>query len=356
MGPVLANIIMTELEQNVIKKLIDDGTIKFYGRYVDDTLLVVKPSDVAKVHKLINKFDKSIQFTIDKFENEIPHFLDLEISPDGLSIFRKDTNTGQYTNFNSYEAWKFKTAWIRSLVNRAKRICSDGKLKQELSKIRKFASWNSFPCKISNTIIKSTLERVDRPHENNQEPNENETVIWFKLPYFGDQSKQLVHSLERKLKRCIRPDKKLRFKTTFSTTKVNFFTNNKDKTPTQYKSNVVYRFTCPGCASSYIGKTERNLQERCEEHATKKDSAIFNHIVECNELDYLRTMMLFDINDVSRGDKRSYCINRVANNTQVLDCANNWSILLIKEALYIKRHKPVLNNGLKASRELYLFS
>ena len=38
LGPVLANIIMTELEQMVIDKFISDGVIKFCVRYVDDTL------------------------------------------------------------------------------------------------------------------------------------------------------------------------------------------------------------------------------------------------------------------------------------------------------------------------------
>ena len=304
----------------------------------------------------MNAFDKNIQFTVDNFDQEIPHFLDLEISPDGLSIFRKDTNTGQYSNFNSYEDWKFRTAWIRSLVNRAKRICSDCKLKQELSKIRKFAAWNSFPCKISNSIIKTTLDKVDRPRLETNEVNENETVIWLKLPYFGDKSKQMTRSLENKLKRCTRPDKSLRFKTSFSTTKINFFTNNKDKTPDEYKANVVYRFCCPGCSAAYIGKTERNLQERCVEHATKKDSAIYDHLRECTQLNYLRTMLLFDIENITRGDKRLYYINLVKDNTTIIDSANNWSILLIKEALYIKRHTPILNSGLKASRELYLFS
>ena len=66
--------------------------------------------------------------------------------------------------------------------------------------------------------------------------------------------------------------------------------------------------------------------------------------------------MLFDIDDVSRGDKRLYCINLVEDNTEIIDNANNWSILLIKEALHIKRLKPLHNSGLKASRELFLFS
>ena len=41
LGPLLANIIMTELERKVIKQFIDDKTLMFYGRYVDDTLVVI---------------------------------------------------------------------------------------------------------------------------------------------------------------------------------------------------------------------------------------------------------------------------------------------------------------------------
>ena len=41
LGPLLANIIMVELEAKVIRPLIDDGTIKFYTRFVDDTLLLI---------------------------------------------------------------------------------------------------------------------------------------------------------------------------------------------------------------------------------------------------------------------------------------------------------------------------
>ena len=42
LGPVLANIIMTELDNVLIKDLLDTGTIAFYARYVDDTLVLVK--------------------------------------------------------------------------------------------------------------------------------------------------------------------------------------------------------------------------------------------------------------------------------------------------------------------------
>ena len=42
LGPMPANIIMTEYEKVLVDKLIEDGIIKFYIRHVEDTLLVIK--------------------------------------------------------------------------------------------------------------------------------------------------------------------------------------------------------------------------------------------------------------------------------------------------------------------------
>ena len=42
LGPALANIIMTEREKVTFDNLVKEGTIKFYIRYVDDILLLVK--------------------------------------------------------------------------------------------------------------------------------------------------------------------------------------------------------------------------------------------------------------------------------------------------------------------------
>ena len=81
LGPVLANIIMTECEKVIVANLVKEGTRKFYVRYVDDTLLLVKRQYIDKVLQAFNGFDKNLKFTIDKFENETPHFLDLEICP-----------------------------------------------------------------------------------------------------------------------------------------------------------------------------------------------------------------------------------------------------------------------------------
>ena len=43
LGPTVANIIMTEFEEMIIKVLISSGVIKFYKRNVDDTFTLTKP-------------------------------------------------------------------------------------------------------------------------------------------------------------------------------------------------------------------------------------------------------------------------------------------------------------------------
>ena len=43
LAPVLANIILTQFEKEIVQGLIQCGTIKFYRRYVDDTLVLIKP-------------------------------------------------------------------------------------------------------------------------------------------------------------------------------------------------------------------------------------------------------------------------------------------------------------------------
>ena len=63
---------------------------------------VVKPQDVVRIDKLLNGFDKNLTFTVDLFENEVSHFIDLEMSPDRILIYWKDTNTGLYMNNTSF--------------------------------------------------------------------------------------------------------------------------------------------------------------------------------------------------------------------------------------------------------------
>ena len=93
-----------------------------------------------------------MRFTVGMFQNEVPHFLVFELSPDGITIFRKGTNTCLYINFTSFVPWTYCTSWIRSLVSRASRPSLTDKLSFEINIIKRFASWNDFPKSVVNSI------------------------------------------------------------------------------------------------------------------------------------------------------------------------------------------------------------
>ena len=104
LAPVLPNIILTGFEKVVVTPLMKSRVLKFYCRYVDDTLVLVKEDQVDKILKAFNVFHNNLWFTVDKFENENVHFLDLKIMNNGeINIYVKDTNSGLYMNYNCYE-------------------------------------------------------------------------------------------------------------------------------------------------------------------------------------------------------------------------------------------------------------
>ena len=193
------------------------------------------------------------------------------------------------------------------------------------------------------------MTRFRQYHEtknDTEEITENNTTtptLWFEMPY-RSKREQLLRGLTKKLKRYLTISN-VRIVTRTTTTKLNMFTNVKDKTSKENKCNVVYEFTCQKCSKSYIGKTERTLLERAKEHAYKdNDSAVNKHLQTC-----------YDPEDLNKKTNEEL-VDLVLNNTKIIDSANNWNLLLYKEALHIKRRECALNKGLKASKEWQLFS
>jgi len=124
LGPTLANVIMTELEKVIVDELVASGMIKFYIRYVDDTLLLTKPESVDEILRKFNSFDKNLQFTIDRFPDGNVHFLDISVVKTLTDLFYKTTHTAQYCHFSSQTPWRLRTAWVKALYHRAVKICS----------------------------------------------------------------------------------------------------------------------------------------------------------------------------------------------------------------------------------------
>ena len=179
---------MTEHEKVIIEPLINDGTIAFYTRYVDDTLVLIKPENIEKVLEKVNSFHPKLNFTVDKFSDGDVHFLDLRITEDiNIDVYRKDTFTGQYSHFDSFEPWYYKIAWARSIYSRCRKLCSTPEaFRQQVRILTSYLSWNGFPRHVSNSLIRK-FKMSNEPRDSNiPTPEEtNEITIWFKLPYMG---------------------------------------------------------------------------------------------------------------------------------------------------------------------------
>ena len=349
LGPVLANIIMTEMERCVVDELIDRGKVKFYSRYVDDTLLLVKPEDVDEILHKFNSFHKNLEFTVDRFDGCIPHFLDLEIHPDGLSIYRKETHTAQFVHYDSFIKWNNKVAWICSLTSRAIRLCSTNKLKDELANIKRFASYNGFPRWITNKLVRESTN----PHPRRVNDDEDTHDIYMFLPYAGKEAESIVLRCKKRLSRLFRKDLKIKFRVHLQSKKLSFLTSNKDRTPMLSSSCVVYHYECPGCMKSYIGKTESTLFNRTKEHGwSDKKSAVFKHFEQCSA--WKEIVDLFQI-DGEEVDSMQFQINSVRENTKIIRKTDNWLKLAFLESLAIKEYKPELNKGIRSCKELALF-
>ena len=209
LGPVLANVIMTELEKKVVKPLIDYGTIPFYIRFVDDTLLLIKPADLEKILLKFNKFDKkNLKFTCDEFEDGHVHFLDISINKTETDVYYKPTHTGQYTNFSSQTPWALKTVWIKNLLNRSYKICSSPvQFNRQISKIKTFMSWNDYPRHIAQSFVRRFKKNlsVPKPQTEKTEISDNEK-LYIKVPYLGNRGDRLVKDLVKKLRRYLKPN------------------------------------------------------------------------------------------------------------------------------------------------------
>ena len=152
---------MTEMEKTIIKKFIDDKVLLFYGRYVDNALVLIRREHLRLVQDALNNFDKNLNFTVDTFDNVVPHFLDTEIHPNCLSTYCKDTNTGQYTHCNSYFPWRYKTSSIFFLVHQAVNIYDKYRLHAELTGIKDLIAWSGFPKRIGDAIINNKLKDLN---------------------------------------------------------------------------------------------------------------------------------------------------------------------------------------------------
>ena len=53
------------------------------------------------------------------------------------------------------------------------------------------------------------------------------------------------------------------------------------------KANVIYKVTCPGCNEDYVGKTDRKLVTRINEHVFREDQPMYQHLSKCEHFAHI---------------------------------------------------------------------
>ena len=143
LGPVLADIFMTELEKTLLPGIYIHY-IKFWRRYVDDTISYVKIGSIKHVLCLLNSFYENIQFTFESEGKGTLPFLDVLSCRNGreltTTVYRKKTNNDIYLNWNAFAPVSWKRGTLRTLVQRAYLVC----LKEDLFKRRTYPSRKGF--------------------------------------------------------------------------------------------------------------------------------------------------------------------------------------------------------------------
>jgi hypothetical protein len=87
----------------------------------------------------------------------------------------------------------------------------------------------------------------------------------------------------------------------------------------------VYKFSCLGCSSFYIGKTDRCLYTRIKEQAKSDKSEIFNHVHNCDEFEFISTLLNFPANLLDCNYSTSL-VDLIYSNCKVIDRLNDPSL------------------------------
>jgi hypothetical protein len=350
LGPLFANVFMTNFERSHSAKLKELG-VNLWLRYVDDIFATLDDKGKAeKVLLYLNQQHPNIKFTVEHENDAKLPFLDTTVYR-GLrayntTLYRKKTFTGVYLNWTSLTSKRYKIGLIYCLLDRIWKICSEtSERENEISKLKTILAKNDYPDHVIDREINkfvanrskatppSTDEQPPQPNKPPQPPEQQQPPIdtqpptrFIVLPYvshkaegFAKRLKGLVNTYYPKV------DFNVAFKTPNEIGKFFPFKDNIKKT--ESRSLVVYRIKCANCDASYIGKTERILIHRLNEHRKSNNSACFQHEHE------------------NRGHKMAF------ERVEILDTADSNYKLELKELLHIIHHKPTLNRQLNSQSQ-----
>ena len=212
LGPILANVLMVELENTLIPRLHQH--IKIWRRYVDDTFAYVKNESIDYVLTTLNSFHPNIGFTYEKENNSQLPFLNVLFIRNGThldtAVYRKDTHNDLYLHWDAFAPVSWKRGTLRTLINRAYLICSNKELLQkELVNLRSvYLKKSGYPL----STIKQLMQEIEESPKQKEvtqvsmmdQPNPQEQKVHsLLLPFAGSKGTILVKNLNKTLKNVL---------------------------------------------------------------------------------------------------------------------------------------------------------
>ncbi|BHF68719.1 hypothetical protein SprV_0301175800 [Sparganum proliferum] len=268
---LIAEAVLQRLEQQVFSSYPP----KFWARYVDDTFVVIKRSEVKAFKALLNSIFPDIQFTMEEEVNNQLPFLDVQITrlTDGkirTTVYRKATNTRRILHFRSNHPVGHKRSCVRTLFQRVQTHCSDDSgRKEEMNYLQALFKANGYP----KSFIRNCLKKPHFERSSGEKPK-----FWLSIPYVKNVSEATARILKPfGIGVAHKPECTIRQQ----------IMKPKDPLPTTEQSAVVYSIPCLNCNARYVGETGKHLGTRLHEHQlaiNRKDklSLVYGHIRELN--------------------------------------------------------------------------
>ena len=287
----------------------------------------------------------SMEFSSEFEIDGVLPFLDVLVSSVNgkfvTSVYRKPTFSGVFSNFSSFIPDCFKFGLVHCLLFRSFNLCSSyAKFHEEVLSLKSVLSRNAYPMCFLDNCIGKFLNSVFRTKKSVTCSVEKKPVF-IVLPFTGVSS---LHVRNRIVSLCKKYLPQVKCRVVFRpSVRLSHLFVYKDRVPLALKSGVVYKFQCGGCNAPYYGKTIRHYHTRISEHlgisaltgkpvCSPAQSAVFDHVLSCSELDDRPSTDSFSVIASAAGDFQ----------------------LKIKESLLIARDRPCLNDKI-SSLPLYLF-
>ena len=248
----LACIYLEFLEAGPFQAIIPKDAHLF--RYIDDALLIYPThADIETIVTKLNNIEPSISFTYVCESNQTLPYLDINLhrTENSLerSVYRKTTNKYDHLHYYSHHNNKIKSGIIIGFYLRALRICTPQHLKNEEEHLEKSFRTLHYPTHFINQARKKA-HRIHRKTEKKHTDTRRRIILPTTNTTTIISENLNKHQID------------IAFTT--STTIKDIVTKKRRNTP--ISGGGIYKISCLGCNSIYVGETARNLSIRVQEH------------------------------------------------------------------------------------------